>query len=346
VPDLRNKNPQQIIEELKDTLKFWLDKGVDGFRVDAEMDMLDLLRELRLVLDEKTAEDYHPRILMTRSKLANDADLIKFYGTNFTEHAGDISHMPMNFDLIDDLPNAESVTAQKLNNTIGSYVESLKKQADPGAWPNFVLGVNDKRRVATRLGHDLVDVMNMVTMLLPGTPITYSGEEIGMVGGGNVPMQWDASANAGFSSATPWLPVNADYEKVNVKVQLESEHDSHIKIYRALATLREQPSILFGSFNSTVNGTVFAFCRVKKGNPGYVVAVNLDEEAVSDIDLTGLPMVPDAGLVEVRSHHDRDDKAKEVEMVDDEEAVGRELSFKKFSLRPKEGIVVNFVPQK
>ena len=214
VPDLRNKNPQQIIEELKDTLKFWLDKGVDGFRVDAEMDMLDLLRELRLVLDEKTAEDYHPRILMTRSKLANDADLIKFYGTNFTEHAGDISHMPMNFDLIDDLPNAESVTAQKLNNTIGSYVESLKKQADPGAWPNFVLGVNDKRRVATRLGHDLVDVMNMVTMLLPGTPITYSGEEIGMVGGGNVPMQWDASANAGFSSATPWLPVNADYEKV------------------------------------------------------------------------------------------------------------------------------------
>ena len=112
------------------------------------------------------------------------------------------------------------------------------------------------------------------------------------------------------------------FSQVNVKVQLESEHDSHIKIYRALATLREQPSILFGSFNSTVNGTVFAFCRVKKGNPGYVVAVNLDEEAVTDIDLTGLPMVPDAGLVEVRSHHDRDDKAKEVEMVDDEEAVG------------------------
>jgi len=306
--------------------------------------MLDVLRELRLVLDEKTAEDYHPRILMTISDLPNDR--IKFYGTNFTEHAGDIAHMPMNFALIEDFPDAPSVTAQKLNDTISNYVESLKQKADPGAWPNFVLGIAEKSRVATRLGHDLVDVMNMVTMLLPGTPITYSGEEIGMKGSGDVPMQWDASANAGFSSATPWKPVNADYEKVNAKVQLESEHESHIKIYRALATLREQPSILFGSFNSTVNGTVFAFCRVKKGNPGYVVAVNLDEEAVSDIDLTGLPMVPDAGLVEVRSHHDRDDKAKEVEMVDDEEAVGRELSFKKFSLRPKEGIVVNFVPQK
>ena len=211
VPGLPNKNPQQIIEELKETLKFWLNKGVDGFRVDADMDMLDLLRELRLVLDEKTAEDYHPRILMTKSKLANDADLIKFYGTNFTEHAGDISHMPMNFALIDDLPDAESVTAQNLDDVVSSYVKSMP---NPGAWPNFVLGVAGKRRVATRLGHDLVDVMNMVTMLLPGSPITYSGEEIGMLGGGDVPMQWDASANAGFSSATPWLPVNTDYEKV------------------------------------------------------------------------------------------------------------------------------------
>ena len=215
VPGLPNKNPQQIIEELKEILKFWLDKGVDGFRVDADMDMLDLLRELRLMLDEKTAEDsaedYHPLILMTKSKLPNDSDLIRFYGTNFTEHAGDISHMPMNFALIDDLPNAESVTAKTLDDVISSYLKSMPNR---GAWPNFVLGVAEKRRVATRLGHDLVDVMNMVTMLLPGSPITYSGEEIGMVGGGDVPMQWDASANAGFSSATLWLPVNADYEKV------------------------------------------------------------------------------------------------------------------------------------
>ena len=84
--------------------------------------------------------------------------------------------------------------------------------------------VNGRPRVGTRLGHDLVDVMNMVAMLLPGSPITYSGEEIGMVDGATVgddldpsrsPMQWDASANAGFSSGKPWLPINSDYEKVN-----------------------------------------------------------------------------------------------------------------------------------
>ena len=111
--------------------------------------------------------------------------------------------------------------------------------------------------------------------------------------------------------------------QVNVKVQLESEHESHIKIYRTLAAFRQEPSILFGNFNSTVaKGTVFAYSRLKEGNLGYVVAVNLSEEEVVDIDLKELPMVPDAGTVKIRSHHDRDDKAKEVERESDENAVG------------------------
>ena len=182
--------------------------------------MLDLLRTFREVLDEKTAEDpYNPRIMMTEAYLPTD-ELMKYYGTNFTEHAGDISHMPANFALIEDLPDAESVTAENLDKVIGDYISSMP---DNGAWPNFVLGNHDKSRVATRLGHDLVDVMHMVTMLLKGTPITYNGEEIGMEDGEVVgddrdisrnPMQWDASKNAGFSSGEPWLPVNKGYEQV------------------------------------------------------------------------------------------------------------------------------------
>ena len=183
-------------------------------------EVLDLLRTFREVLDEKTAEDpSSPRVMMTEAYLPTDK-LIEYYGTNFTEHAGDISHMPANFMLIEDLPDAESVTAENLDKVIGDYMRSMP---DPGAWPNFVLGNHDKPRVATRLGHDLVDVMHMVTMLLPGTPITYNGEEIGMEDGVVVgddrdvsrnPMQWDASENAGFSSGKPWLPVNNGYEQV------------------------------------------------------------------------------------------------------------------------------------
>jgi hypothetical protein len=119
------------------------------------------------------------------------------------------------------------------------------------------------------------------------------------------------------------LPLNLDFPHVNAKTQLESSHNTHIKIYRTLSQLRQQPSILFGSFNASVsNGTVFAYSRVKKGNPGYVVAVNLGEEEVAGIDLSDFPMLPGSGLVEARSHHDRDDKAKEVEMDGDAEALG------------------------
>ena len=106
-------------------------------------------------------------------------------------------------------------------------------------------------------------------------------------------------------------------------MQLESKHDSHIKIYRALAALRQEPSILFGNFNSTVaKDNVFAYSRVMKGNPGYVVAVNLADEVVADINLKDLPMLPDVGVVKIRSHHDRNDRAKEVERESDENAVG------------------------
>jgi glycosidase len=94
----------------------------------------------------------------------------------------------------------------QLNSIISNYLTSLP---NPGAWPNFNLGNHDRQRVATRLGHDLVDVLNMVTMLLPGTPITYYGEEIGMVDGklespndkrdpSRTPMQWDSIENAGI----------------------------------------------------------------------------------------------------------------------------------------------------
>jgi len=79
------------------------------------------------------------------------------------------------------------------------------------AWPNFQLGNHDVSRVASRLGSDLVDAMNMIYMLLPGTPITYYGEEIGMVDGVMAshtdrrdpyitPMQWSSEPNAGEST--------------------------------------------------------------------------------------------------------------------------------------------------
>lgn len=96
----------------------------------------------------------------------------------------------------------------------------------------FQISGPDNARLISRLGKEYVNVMNMLVFTLPGTPITYYGEEIGM---GNIlatnlnesynvdtlfsksPMQWDNSSNAGFSEGNhTWLPTSSDYHTVNV----------------------------------------------------------------------------------------------------------------------------------
>jgi alpha-glucosidase len=363
-PDLNLKNPA-VMAEMKSALAFWLDRGVDGFKMDAvahlvededsdttynHPEVLELLKEFRAVLDNKTvADSYNPRMMMLDANDLTQDELNAYYGSNFTELSGNVAHMPLNYDFINEFADG-TVTAEKLYSAISSYRDGLP---NAGAWPNFNVGGHDHKRLATRLGHDVVDVMNMVVMMLPGTPITYYGDELGMedaASGDNkasrTPMQWDSSENAGFTSGTPWQAVNADYMHVNAKKQLESVEASHAKIYRELAKMRQQQSVLYGIMSSKAENNVFAYSRVKKGNPGYVVAVNLGNEMVTGVNVTEFDWVPGFGVVHLRSHHDRGDAAKEVEKDEDPEAVERTIDFGNFTLRAKEGIVVTFVPTK
>ena len=95
-----------------------------------------------------------------------------------------------------------------MESTIQNYVNGLPVDENLGrAWPNYVSGSHDGSRCASRFGHQLVDAMNMVVMMLQGSPITYYGAEIGMedykkeIAGLNnlfrTPMQWDTTENAG-----------------------------------------------------------------------------------------------------------------------------------------------------
>lgn len=184
------------------------------------------------------------------------------------------------------------------------------------AWSNFNLGNHDNSRVASRYGHNLVDAVHMVFMLLQGTPITYYGDEIGMVDTETTstglrdqyrtPMQWDGTlANAGFSEGTPWLPVNSNSETVNVAYQQEMAN-GHLKVYQQLSKLRHTESILYGTTTFMTNGTFFGYARVKKGNPGYLVVVNFGQEPIVQ-DVTGMNLVPERASIEVKgatSEHD------------------------------------------
>lgn len=181
--------------------------------------------------------------------------------------------------------------------------------------------------------------MNMLLMVLQGTPFTYYGEEIGMVDAATgsdrsayrTPMQWDDSANAGFSSGTPWLPVNPDYTTVNVAA-FEKVENSHTKAYRELASLRNSETILFGSTNMTVDGDVFVISRVRKGNPGYVLLTNFGSEAKT-VSVADLPNMSERGTLTLGVP-----KSEEL-------PVGSTVNMAAIKLEPNETFLVTFVPK-
>lgn len=133
------------------------------------------------------------------------------------------------------------------------------------------IGNHDQPRVASRFGEERVDIMNTLVTMLPGTSVTYYGEEIGMYDSCakfesenhnlpavacdpattihqadwvRSPMQWDDTKHGGFSSAdSPWIPVAKNYKEINVKLQLGKDN-SHLEIHRQLLSMRKVEAIM------------------------------------------------------------------------------------------------------
>jgi alpha-glucosidase len=199
-PDLNYRNPE-VVEALLNTMRFWLDKGVDGFRVDViglmmkDPDFLDeplnpnwdgvnpharllhvrtenlpevhgLIQKMREVLDS-----YNERMMVGETYVPNDM-LMTYYGTQEKREI----HLPFNFQLI--LAKWKAAGVRKM---VDDYESVLPKDA----WPNWVLGNHDQHRLASRVGANQARVANMLLLTLRGTPTCYYGDELGME---NVPI--------------------------------------------------------------------------------------------------------------------------------------------------------------
>ena len=319
-PDLNWRNPA-VREAIYDVMRFWLRKGVDGFRVDViwhlikdagfrdnprnpnylegrppheriltqfstdQSEVHEVIAEMRCVTDE-----FDNRVLIGEVYLPLQR-LVAYYGNDL---AG--AQMPFNFALLSTLWSARSI--EKI---IGDYERALPR----GAWPNWVPGNHDRPRVASRVGSEQAPVAAMLLLTLRGTPTLYYGDEIGMrqvaiapeqvrdpfeknvpgigVGrdGCRTPMQWDAAPHAGFSTASTWLPLAADYVHENV-VNLEADAASILSLYKALIALRKKlPQLVTGSYEPVAaQGDVLLYRRTDEGGT-IVVALNLGAEPVS-----------------------------------------------------------------
>ena len=195
-PDLNWRNPE-LQEAMFNAMRFWLDKGIDGFRVDVMWYMIkdlqlrdnpinpgyredrptseqlidvystdqpevhDIVKKMRQVMDE-----YEERVMIGEIYLPNDK-LMTYYGTAEQKE----SHLPFNFLLLS-LP----WDARKIAAAVQDYEDALPEDG----WPNWVLGNHDRSRVATRLGLQQAKAAAMLLLTLRGIPTLYYGDEIGM----------------------------------------------------------------------------------------------------------------------------------------------------------------------
>jgi alpha-glucosidase len=199
-PELNFRNPD-VLAEILNVMRFWLDKGVDGFRVDVISKMMkdpefrdeppdpawdgvrpflslqhiytsnlpevhSLIHQMRKVLDE-----YEERMMVGEIYLPN-ADLMKYYGGPDMPEC----HLPFNFQLI---------RAQWDAPVVRKLVDEYELALPEGAWPNWVLGNHDRDRLATRVTSAQARVANLMLLTLRGTPTCYYGDELGME---NVPI--------------------------------------------------------------------------------------------------------------------------------------------------------------
>ena len=275
-PDLNWRSPQ-LRRAMYDVLRFWLDRGVDGFRVDVlwhlikaadfrdnpinpsyhqsmgemhrvlqlnstdQPEVHEIAREMRQLADE-----YGERLLIGEIYLPVER-LMDYYGNNLEE-----VHLPFNFQLIDATWNARDLVS-----LIARYESALPA----GGWPNWVLSNHDRSRIAARVGAKQARVAALLLLTLRGTPTMYYGDELGLddaeipgdliqdprelrepgLGLGRdperTPMPWDGSPNAGFTTGEPWLPLNADWRERNIE-SLKRDAGSVLNLYRRLLALR------------------------------------------------------------------------------------------------------------
>ncbi|XP_053690081.1 maltase A3-like [Sabethes cyaneus] len=221
-PDLNFRNPK-VVEEMKNVLLFWLDLGVDGFRIDSVGCMFEVLPDrngnfpdepvsgttqdtedfaylehiytidrpenVEMVYEwRKLLENYRERhggdTRVLMTESWSSLDIIKPYFRDIRGNEG--AQMPFNFRLITEL-NGTS-TAYDFKNVIDSWMGIV----DEKHTANWVLGNHDRSRVGTRLGEQRIDSMAMIELTLPGVSVTYQGDEIGMT---DVEVSWEQTVD-------------------------------------------------------------------------------------------------------------------------------------------------------
>ena len=344
-PDLNWDNPK-VRAEVYDLMKFWLDKGVDGFRMDVipliskPTGLPDLTPEQMKNVPAAYANGPHMheylqemnRNVMSKYDVMTVGEALGITLEQTPLMVGDDRHelnMIFNFDAVRinrDGKQWKSWTLPELKAIYDSHAREL----DVHSWDTVFLSNHDNPRLVSSFGNDspeyrVASAKLLETMLLTlrGTPFIYQGDELGMtnypfkgigeyddieakngykadVATGKVseqayldnlrqmsrdnartPMQWDTSANAGFTTGKPWLAVNPNYKQINAAAEVADKQSIYNYTKAMIALRHATPAFVYGSYEDLdpANPSVFAYTR-SLGVDRYLVVLNFSSKPV------------------------------------------------------------------
>ncbi|MFC4714398.1 glycoside hydrolase family 13 protein [Planococcus dechangensis] len=337
-PDLNWENPE-VRKTLYEMVNWWLDKGIDGFRVDAishiKKDFTDLpIEEGKPWVPawEKmmNVDGIQPLLAELRDETFAKYDIMTVGEANgvYAEDIDEwISEEDGKFDMVfqfEDLTLWDNDVKQGINvNDLKAVLTRWQKAVDGVGWNALFIENHDKPRVVSTWGNDGEYWRESATSLaamyffMQGTPFIYQGQEIGMTNApfeeihhyddvhthnlyfynlaegmehdaimtllkstsrdhSRTPMQWHGGENAGFTSGTPWLQTNPNYEWLNVEKQKQDPH-SVLSFYKQMIFLRKNMDVLiYGSYDlvETECEDVYAYTRTQ-GDEQVLIISNL-----------------------------------------------------------------------
>jgi alpha-glucosidase len=327
-PDVNWRNPE-LKKAMFDMIRFWLDKGVDGFRLDVcnffikdaqfknnpfgigpnaprpydlqnhiydrdQPETHGILKEFRSILD-----GYSERMSVGEIAVENPGGnheiASSFYGIG-----NDELHLVFDFSHMNGKWGAD---------VFYKRIREWQAHIPDGDWPCHVFNNHDQFRSISRYikGAESIPRAKLIAVMLltlKGTPFIYYGEELGMKNGSipkkilhdplgikywpfhpgrdpeRTPMQWSDAPNAGFSTASPWLPVNNDYDVVNVASEL-ADKNSILNLYKDLIGLRKKhPALQRGDWIPVIEAKndILAYKRVFE-NEVMLIVLNFSNAA-------------------------------------------------------------------
>ena len=350
-PDLNWEN-KEVRQALYNMINWWLDKGIDGFRVDAishikkekgfkDIDNPEGLKYVPSFSKHMNVEGIHTFLEELKENTFAKYDIMtvgEANGVSSEESDLWVGEKNGKFDMIFqfehlvlwDQEGIEDLDVITFKKTLSKWQDALYNKG----WNALFIENHDITRSVSKWGNDEVywkesaKALGLMYFMQQGTPFIYQGQEIGMTNvkystidayddvssvnkyyemieqgkdesqaikymwncsrdNARTPMQWDSTLNAGFTTGTPWIGINPNYEAINIKAQ-EDDPNSILNFYKAMIKIRKTyKTFVYGKYQLILEDhpQVYAYTREDEKEK-YLVMCNLtDKEASLSVEL-------------------------------------------------------------